>query len=109
MSASEKIHARHHVATFIALLVLATASLLVSRLVHSAAVGVTFSLVIALAKALLVLAIFMHLVEQPFRTHLALLGAVLLLLTLVILTAADVATRGRLSEPRQQLGAVGPP
>jgi caa(3)-type oxidase subunit IV len=109
MSSPEKVHARHHIATFVALLVLATASLLLSRLVSSAALGVTLNLAIAAAKALLVLAVFMHLVEQPFRTRLALLGAVLLLLTLVILTAADVATRGRFSEPPQQLGAVGPP
>jgi caa(3)-type oxidase subunit IV len=83
----------HHLLTFAALLVLATASLSIGVFVHVPYLAPAASLVIAGVKAVLVLWIFMHLAEQPFRTRLAVGVALLLVLLLIALTAADVATR----------------
>ena len=81
-----------YVATFVALLVLATLSLLLSYL-PSEGWDLTVSLVIAVAKAMLVLFFFMHLVEQRFSNRATVLVSLLFVGLLVGLTAADVATR----------------
>jgi cytochrome c oxidase subunit 4 len=83
----------HHLLTFVVLVVLATASLLVGVFVHLPVVAPAISLAIAAVKAVLVLWFFMHLAEQTFRTRLAVAVALVLVLMLVALTATDVATR----------------
>jgi cytochrome c oxidase subunit 4 len=83
----------HHFLTFGALVVLATASLVVGVFVHLPFVAPSISLFIAAVKAVLVLWFFMHLAEQPFRARLAVAVALVLVLILVALTATDVATR----------------
>lgn len=81
-----------YVVTFVALLVLATVSLLLS-LLHWPVWGLVVALVIAVAKALLVLFLFMHLIEQRFSNRMTMVASVLFVCLLVGLTAADVATR----------------
>jgi cytochrome c oxidase subunit 4 len=78
--------------TFLALLLLATLSLLLSFL-HWPTGDLVISLVIAAAKALLVLFFFMHLVEHGFTVRLTVLVGVGFTALLIGLTAADVATR----------------
>jgi cytochrome c oxidase subunit 4 len=90
--------AKHHVggvgliATFVGLLVLATLSLLLSFL-HWPVGDLVVSLLIALVKALLVVYFFMHLIEQPFSSHMTMLVAVVWVTLLIGLAAADVVTR----------------
>ncbi len=81
-----------YVLVFVALLVLATVSLLLSML-HWPVWGTIVALGIAVVKALLVLFFFMHLVEQRFTNRVTVLVSVLFVSLLVGLTAADVATR----------------
>jgi cytochrome c oxidase subunit 4 len=83
----------HRLAAFAALVVLATASLLIGTRTHWPWWDVAISLAIAAVKTGLVLWFFMDLSEQPFRARLAVLVAVLLIMLLVGLTAADVGTR----------------
>jgi cytochrome c oxidase subunit 4 len=83
----------HRVAAFAALVVLATLSLFVGTRAHWPWWDVAISLSIAAAKTVLVLWFFMDLAEQQFRARLAISVAVLLVMLLVGLTAADVATR----------------
>jgi cytochrome c oxidase subunit 4 len=85
--------ALHHVVAYVLLVALATLSVVIARTTHLPGWDVVFSLTIALAKAGIVLWVFMHLSEQPIQTRLALIVAALLVLTLVLLSAADVATR----------------
>jgi cytochrome c oxidase subunit 4 len=87
------------IATFVALVVLATASLAIGVFVKVPHLGPAASLVIAVVKAVLVLWFFMHLAEQAFRTRLAVLASVLLVALFVTLTALDVATR-QVTAPR---------
>jgi cytochrome c oxidase subunit IV len=85
--------------TYVALLLLATGSLLLSRL-HLG--GLSVALVIAAVKAILVLWFFMHLSRQGASSRLAVLVAVVFIGLLVALTTLDVATRdtaGAKSEP----------
>lgn len=81
-----------YVATFLALLVLATLSLLLSFL-HWEAGDLAVSIFIAVIKAGLVLFFFMHLVEQRFSNRATVLVSLMFVALLVGLTAADVATR----------------
>jgi len=76
--------------TYVALVVLATGSLVLSRL-HLG--GLAVALLIAAAKAILVLWFFMHLSTQSASSRLAVLAAVVMIGTLVALTALDVETR----------------
>ena len=76
--------------TYLALLLLATGSLVLSRL-HLG--GLSVALGIAAAKAILVLWFFMHLSAQSASSRLAVLAAVVMIGTLVALTALDVETR----------------
>ena len=92
MSAQKQVGGVAYVATFIGLMVLATASLLLSFL-HWPVWGVIVALSIAVVKALLVLFVFMHLVEQRFSNRMTVVASVLFVSLLVGLTAADVATR----------------
>jgi len=78
-------------ATYAALLLLATLSLVLSRF-HLAG-GVAVALLIAGAKACAVLWIFMHLVEEHASSRFAVLVALSLMVLLVALTVVDVATR----------------
>jgi caa(3)-type oxidase subunit IV len=91
--ASRRIQAAHRVATFVALVALATASLLVGTRARWPWWDVAISLTIAVVKAILVLWFFMDLAEQPFRARLTVSVAVLLVMLFVGLTATDVATR----------------
>jgi cytochrome c oxidase subunit 4 len=91
--ASRPVSSLDHLVTFGALVVLATASLLVGVFVRVPVLAPSISLAIAALKAVLVLWFFMHLAEQTFRTRLAVAVSVVLVLLLVVLTAADVATR----------------
>src|SRR5262245_46522617 len=77
---------------YVALLLLAGLSLGLS-FAHLGSADLVISLVIALAKALLVLWFFMHLYEQRAANRLVVLVSFLLLLIFVVLTAADVASR----------------
>lgn len=96
--ANEAAAAKHHVgglglvATFVGLLVLATLSLLLSFL-HWPVGDLVVSLVIALVKALLVVYFFMHLIEQPFSSHMAMLVSLVFVTLLIGLATADVVTR----------------
>jgi cytochrome c oxidase subunit 4 len=78
--------------TFVALLALATLSLLLSFL-HWTTGDLVMSLVIAAAKALLVLLFFMHLIEQRSANRLVVVVSFGFAALLIGLTAADVATR----------------
>jgi cytochrome c oxidase subunit 4 len=75
-----------------ALLALAALSLLLS-FTHLGTGDLVISLVIAAAKAVLVLWFFMHLYEQHASNRLVVLVSFLLLAILVTLTALDVASR----------------
>jgi caa(3)-type oxidase subunit IV len=87
------IRAVHRVWAYLALLALATLSLLLGRLLHWYWGDVAISLSIAAAKTWVVLWFFMDLGEQPFQARLAVLIGVTLLVLLVSLAVADVATR----------------
>jgi cytochrome c oxidase subunit 4 len=81
-----------YIGVYIALVLLAGLSLGLS-FAHLGAADLVLSLLIALAKALLVLWFFMHLYEQRAANRLVVLVSFLLLLVLVALTALDVASR----------------
>lgn len=80
-----------YTATYGVLVLLASLSLVLSRL-HLAG-GVAFALLIAGAKACAVLWFFMHLVEEHASSRFAVLTALALMILLIALTVADVATR----------------
>src|SRR6185437_9047812 len=84
------VRAVHRVWAYLALLALATLSLLLGTQLHWYWGDVAISLSIAAVKTYLVLWFFMDLADQPFQARLAVLVAVTLL---VSLTVADVATR----------------
>jgi cytochrome c oxidase subunit 4 len=92
-----------YVLTFVGLLALATLSLLLSFL-HWSTGDLVVSLVIAAAKALLVLMFFMHLVEQRAANRLTVVVSLGFAALLIGLVAADVATRqvepARVQPPR---------
>lgn len=80
-----------YVASFVALLVLATASLLMAGLPDRLALFVALS--IAFAKALIVLFYFMHLREERFSYRFIMLVSTLLVCLLIGLTVLDPMTR----------------
>jgi cytochrome c oxidase subunit 4 len=89
---THSVTALQRVLAFVALVVLATISLLVGTALRGAG-AVVISLAIAVIKTGIVLWFFMDLVEQPFRSRLAIAVAALLVILLVSLSSADVATR----------------
>ena len=91
--AAHRIRAVHRVGAFVALVLLATLSLILGTQLHWYWGDVTVALIIAVVKTLVVLWFFMDLAEQPFRSRLAISVAALLLCLLVGLTSTDVATR----------------
>ncbi len=86
------IGASGYLITYLALVVLATISLLLS-FAHWPAGDLPLSLVIAVAKAFLVLWFFMHLAEQRFSNRFVVAVAAAMVVLLVALASADVATR----------------
>ena len=76
----------------LALFVLAGASFALS-FVHLGAMTVPVAMAISLAKALLVAIFFMELIAQRFVNRFAVIGALTMILLLVGLMLADVATR----------------
>lgn len=93
MATTTHVRAVHRVWAYLGLLALATLSLLLGTQLHWYWGDVAISLTIAAVKTYLVLWFFMDLVEQPFQARLAVLVGVTLLVLLVSLTVADVATR----------------
>src|SRR5438552_2437082 len=90
--AHKHVTATGYLLTYLALLTLATGSLLLSFLPWVVGQLVT-SLAIAVVKAVLVLWFFMHLYEQRFANRMVVLVSVLLVVLLVVLSSLDVATR----------------
>jgi cytochrome c oxidase subunit 4 len=88
----------HHVSarattlTYVALLALTATSFAASRL-DLGAFDLVVSLFVAVVKSGLVLALFMHLVEERFASRMVVVASALFVVLLVTLTAADVATR----------------
>ncbi len=92
MAAHRALKGRDYVISYVALVVLATASLLLSFLkLHEAQLFVAIG--IAFVKAIVVAYFFMHLVEEPLSARMAVLVALLFFALLITLTALDVATR----------------
>jgi cytochrome c oxidase subunit IV len=90
---SEQIVSRRtYIHVFAALVILAGATALLSKL-DLGAFNVTVALAIALVKAALVAAFFMHVRESPHLIWLVVFVAVVWLAILLILTSADYATR----------------
>jgi cytochrome c oxidase subunit 4 len=83
----------HRLAAFVALVLLATLSLVLGTSLHWYWGDVAISLVIAAVKTIIVLWFFMDMADQPFRARLAIGIAVILVALLVGLTVTDVATR----------------
>jgi caa(3)-type oxidase subunit IV len=87
------IQVAHRVYSFLALIALATATLLLGTHLHLGWGGVAISLAIAAVKTFLVLWFFMDMAEQPFRSRLVIGVSLILVVLLVALTIADVDTR----------------
>ncbi len=85
-----------YVAVFVGLLVLTTATLLLS-FVQLGAFHVPVAMAIAAAKSVLIALFFMHLIEQRHTNWLVLVIATLLAVTLIVLAALDVLSRFRVS------------
>jgi cytochrome c oxidase subunit 4 len=88
-----RVTGKQYVLTYVALIALATASLLVALAFQRPYADVGIAMAIATAKTVLVVAFFMHMLEQPFHTRFALVVAALLVLILVGLTVTDVVSR----------------
>ncbi len=95
------------IAVWIALVVLATASLLASRVISGSA-GLAVSLAIAAIKAGLVAAFFMHLARGRAVHRMAFAAAIAFFLLLVLGILADVGTRSVASSYVDDLGNQGP-
>lgn len=80
-----------YVVTYVGLVALATLSLILKGLPE--AVAVTLSLIIACVKAVAVLMIFMHLIEERFSFRFTMLVSSLLVGVLIVLTTLDPLTR----------------
>jgi hypothetical protein len=92
-----RITTRHYVYAYAALIALASASLGLSLLpVHT---GLAVALGIGALKAFIVLAWFMHLVEENLGSKVFMFLAGLLVFTLVLLTALDPLTRAPYPPP----------
>jgi caa(3)-type oxidase subunit IV len=104
---SHRIGLRAYVATYLALLVLATLSWQVTGL--PAAAGLPLALAIGVVKALLVLFVFMHLIEERFSVKFAMLVALVMVSILVGLTVLDPLTRAPYPPaPQQNANYAGP-
>ena len=101
----EGIPLRTYAGTYVVLLVLATLSLLLSRVHFAGGLGV--ALVIAALKAAAVLWFFMHLSEQSSSSHFAVLVAVSLMVILAALTVVDVATRHTFPQKAEPMPSSG--
>jgi cytochrome c oxidase subunit 4 len=101
---AERAHtsAMTYVVTWAVLVVLAAATYLLAR-ADLGALQLPAAMAIAMAKAVLVVLIFMHLLEHGPANRIFFLVAFLFIVLLVALTTADVATRGQAELPR-----VGP-
>jgi caa(3)-type oxidase subunit IV len=82
---------RGYVITYLSLLALATLSWLLA--VFHVPGGGPISIGIAVVKALLVLAYFMHLAEEPFSFKLTMATSVIMVMIFIGLTALDPLTR----------------
>jgi cytochrome c oxidase subunit 4 len=82
----------HYLGTWIGLLALTSLTFGLSY-VHTGEWELPIAILIAVAKSLLVLLFFMHLVEQKFINGFVVIVAVGLLALLVALLSADIATR----------------
>ncbi len=99
MGRAHETSAMTYLLTWAALVVLAFATYLLAK----ASLGVfqvPVAMIIAVAKGLLVVLIFMHLLEQRSANRIFFLVAFLFITLLVALTTADVATREKLELPR---------
>lgn len=83
---------RTYAGVLLALLLLTAATLLLS-FAPLGAFHVPVALLIAAAKAALILLYFMHVIEQRYTIRIVLLVCALLLGSLIVLTVADTATR----------------
>lgn len=83
---------RTYAGVLLALVVLSLATLLLSFL-PLGGLHAPVALLIAAAKAVLILLFFMHLIEQRYTNRIVLLVCVLLLGSIIGLTVADTATR----------------
>jgi caa(3)-type oxidase subunit IV len=88
---AKHMRAAHYTAVYLALVALTLSSFGLSRLHLPGDVAIALS--IAAAKTLLVGLVFMHLIEQRLANRLAPVVAGVLAGILIVLTAADVATR----------------
>jgi len=88
-----------YILTWVALVVLAFATYLLAK-ANLGIFQVPVALVIAVAKGLLVVLIFMHLLEQRSANRIFFLVAFLFIVLVVSLTTADVATRQKMELPR---------
>jgi caa(3)-type oxidase subunit IV len=89
---TEPVSLQKYLATYVALLVLATLSWLSVGLSGSLALGI--ALTIGAIKAVLVLTFFMHLVEERFSLRLVMTIAAILVAIWIALTLIDPLTRG---------------
>jgi len=101
----EGIPLRTYAGTYVVLLVLATLSLLLSRIHFSG--GLAVALVIAALKAAAVLWFFMHLVDQSSSSRFAVVVAVSLMAILAGLTLVDVATRHTFPQKAEPMPSSG--
>jgi caa(3)-type oxidase subunit IV len=90
---TERATVRPYLTAYLALVVLAGVSLVFSRAVHWDWWDLVIDLAMAVLQASIVLWVFMHLSETSFQIRFGVGVAVSLLLTLLLLTVADVATR----------------
>jgi len=84
--------ARSHVLTWIALMILATLTLLLSR-AHFGHLDIFFALIIAVVKTVLVALFFMELIEHRFVNSMVLIVSAGFVTLLISLTVADIVTR----------------
>ena len=86
-----------YIFTYMALLALATLSLLLSGLPD--ALALTLSLAIGAVKAAAVLLLFMHLIEEPFSYRFVMIVSSVLVCILIALTVLDPITRAPFPPP----------
>ena len=93
MTNHESANSRSYLAVFAALMVLAVASYGIS-FASLGAMRVPVAIAISLAKASLVAAFFMELIDQRSTNRFVLAAALILVSTLIAFMVADVLTRG---------------
>ncbi len=86
-------HARRYTLTFVALLLLTTATFLLHYL-NAGYWSVVIAMSIALTKSVLIVLFFMHLIDQHASNWIAFVVSVLLLCSLIAIAMLDVFTRG---------------